>query len=241
MLNPAIRTGWCAMTLAFGLIVTVQGFETSRYLRADCDAAVRIRFMRYVQLLLAAIYMVYIGLLAYGFESGQLELDETAIIGMMKIVVPILPVLPVAAALSTQFSAAVADTSGSGGLIAELTPGRVSHRQGYAVLVAFGLVLTWAANVVRNHQLCLSRLSVPLCASGCDWRRRGLAHAIAKRAHAGLRGAGSARNADHFIRNRRRVTPLRDHPSTGVLDLHMPLADPVRFDPFKWRASRRIP
>lgn len=147
VLNPAARSGWPAVTLAFGLIVTVQGFEASRYLGGDYDAGIRIRSMRYAQLLSAAIYMVYIGLLSYVFNSGQLELDETAIIGMMEIVAPILPVLLVAAALSAQFSAAVADTSGSGGLIAEMTRGRISQRQGYAVLVAFGLVLTWTANV----------------------------------------------------------------------------------------------
>jgi hypothetical protein len=106
--------------------------------------------MRYAQLLSAAIHMVYVGLLAYVFKAGQLEPDETAIIGMMKIVAPILLVLPFAAVLSAQFSAAGADTSGSGGLIAESTRGPVSHRQGYAVLVAFGLVLTWMANVFET-------------------------------------------------------------------------------------------
>ena len=76
-------------------------------------------------------------------------LDETAIIGAMEIVAPILPLLLVAAALSAQLSAAVADTSGSGGLIAELTTGRLTPRQGYALLVAVGLLLTWTTNVFQ--------------------------------------------------------------------------------------------
>ncbi|ASJ72996.1 hypothetical protein [Granulosicoccus antarcticus] len=140
-------TGWPALTLAFGLIVTVQGFETSRYLGVSYDSATRIRSMRLAQLLAAVIYMIYICLLAYVFVPDEQHLNETAIIDMMLIVAPILPVLLVAAALSAQFSAAVADTSGSGGLIVELTQRRITQRQAYAVLVLSGLVLTWTANV----------------------------------------------------------------------------------------------
>ncbi|WP_323780734.1 hypothetical protein [Thalassovita sp.] len=147
VLNPPRLTGWPAVTLAFGLIVTVQGFETTRYLGAVYDARTRIRAMRLAQLLATLIYMVYIGLLAYAFPASHMALNETAIIQLMELVAPILPVLLVAAALSAQFSAAVADTGGSGGLVAELTRGRISTRQAYAGLVAVGLVLTWTANV----------------------------------------------------------------------------------------------
>jgi amino acid transporter len=44
--NAASVTGWSAVTLIFGLIVTVQGFETSRYLGRHYDAQTRIRSMR---------------------------------------------------------------------------------------------------------------------------------------------------------------------------------------------------
>ena len=91
--------------------------------------------------------MIYIGLLAFLFPPKTVPLNETAIIDMMGIVAPILPVLLVAAALSAQFSAAVADTNGSGGLIAELSRGRISPRVGYTLLVGIGLLLTWTANV----------------------------------------------------------------------------------------------
>lgn len=135
------------MTLVFGLIVTVQGFETSRYLGDTYDAKTRIRSMKLAQIVSAVIYVVYIVLLVYAFVPGTIQLDETAIIGMMQIVAPILPVLLVAAALSAQFSAAVADTSGSGGLIAEISGNRVSPRQAYTLLVAVGVTLTWSFNI----------------------------------------------------------------------------------------------
>jgi len=135
------------VTLAFGLIVTVQGFETSRYLGANYRADVRIRSMRLAQAISTVIYMIYIVLLAYAFKPGEIALTETAIIDMMAVVAPILPLMLVAAALSAQFSAAVADTSGSGGLIAELTSGKISPRRAYALLVTCGLALTWMANI----------------------------------------------------------------------------------------------
>ncbi|MDX2482712.1 MAG: hypothetical protein QNK42_03545 [Pseudodonghicola sp.] len=145
--KPASVSGWAALTLMAGLIVTVQGFETSRYLGATYDARIRIRSMQLAQWFSSAIYMVYIGLLTYAFDTGTLTLDETSIIDLMQIVAPILPVLLVAAALSAQFSAAVADTSGSGGLIAEITKGKVPPKLAYSVLVGVGLLLTWTANV----------------------------------------------------------------------------------------------
>ncbi|MEH6756008.1 MAG: hypothetical protein V7676_00690 [Parasphingorhabdus sp.] len=142
-------SGWPAFTLAFGLIITVQGFETSRYLGHNYDPATRIKSMRLAQAVCAVIYMLYISLFAYSFDRSQFQLSETAIIDMMSLITPILPVLLVAAALAAQFSAAIADTSGSGGLLKELTRGRMSARNGYALLVAVGLFLTWEANIFQ--------------------------------------------------------------------------------------------
>ncbi len=147
MVKPSQIHGWAAVTLAFGLLVTVQGFETSRYLGAEYDAETRIRSMRLAQWVSAVIYMVYIAFLSFSFAPDTIELNETAIIDLMAIVAPILPMLLIAAALSAQFSAAVADTGGAGGLLVELTRGRVSARVGYAILVAAGLALTWGASV----------------------------------------------------------------------------------------------
>ena len=120
--------GWPALTLAFGLIVTVQGFETSRYLSADYDSHTRIRSMQWAQWLSTVIYMLYILLLAFVFERGALQFSETAIVDMMAIVAPILPVLLV-------------------GLVAELTGERVSARMAYVLLTGIGLALTWSAGI----------------------------------------------------------------------------------------------
>ncbi|MCC0015295.1 MAG: APC family permease [Rhodobiaceae bacterium] len=147
VVNPSTRTGAGALALVFGLVVTVQGFETSRYLGDEYDAKTRIRSMRLAQWISTAIYMVYIGLMAYVFPAGELELKETEIVSMMDLVAPILPLLLVAAALSAQLSAAVADTGGAGGLFVELTRRRVDEKHAYLLLVGIGLAVTWLFNV----------------------------------------------------------------------------------------------
>ena len=148
ILRPEI-SGWAAVAMLFGLIVTVQGFETSRYLEDSYDTATRLTSMRWAQWISSGIYMIYILLLAYVFPRDALQFSETAIIDMMAVVAPVLPLMLVAAALAAQFSAAVADTSGSGGLMVELSGGRLSARMGYALLTLVGLLLTWGADVFQ--------------------------------------------------------------------------------------------
>ncbi|WP_415257176.1 hypothetical protein [Sulfitobacter sp.] len=145
--DPPQVSGWAGVTLMAGLMVTVQGFETSRYLGASYDASTRIRSMQLAQWVSTGIYCVYIILLTYTFTPDALGLDETAIIDLMQVVAPILPLLLVLAALSAQFSAAIADTSGSGGLMAEVSGGLITEKRAYTLLVGIGILLTWTANI----------------------------------------------------------------------------------------------
>ncbi|WP_417252933.1 hypothetical protein [Celeribacter sp.] len=149
VISAPTLTGWPALSLLFGLLVTVQGFETSRYLGDDYDASTRVRSMKLAQWISTVIYMIYVVLVAYVFLPDQIETSETAIIDMMELVSPILPLMLVIAALAAQFSAAVADTSGAGGLVEELTRQRLPVKIGYAVLVALGLLITWALDVFQ--------------------------------------------------------------------------------------------
>ncbi len=145
--NPVQMAGWPALALLFGLIVTVQGFETSRYLSDEYGAAVRIQSMKLAQWISSGVYVAYVVLLAYLFTPEQTGFSETAIIDLMGYVAPLLPVLLILAALSAQLSAAIADTGGCGGLVQELTRHRISERQTYVILVVTGLMLTWAADI----------------------------------------------------------------------------------------------
>lgn len=148
LLRPVINIGgWEAITLVFGLLITVQGFETSRYLGASYTAPVRVRSMKLAQLIATVIYVLYVTLLTYSITMPQNDVNETEIIRLMGQVSVVLPVMLVVAALAAQFSAAVADTGGAGGLLEEVSRKTVSERQGYVAVCIVGLLLTWVADV----------------------------------------------------------------------------------------------
>lgn len=136
-----------SLRMALGLIITVQGFETSRYLREAHDADTRIRTMRYAQWLSTAIYLAYIGFAGVSFDASTVPLKETAVIAMTAPVATLLPMLLVLAALAAQFSAAVADTNGCGGLVQEMSRGKVPSRLAYVGLAVLGVAMTWTVDI----------------------------------------------------------------------------------------------
>jgi len=115
------------LRVLLGLLIVVQGFETSRYLGDEHPAEERIATMRAAQLVSTMIYLLFIALATVLFHDC-LGADVTAIIGMTKPVAVVLPVLLAVAAIGSQFSAAVADNEGAGGLIENITEHKVSNR-----------------------------------------------------------------------------------------------------------------
>jgi hypothetical protein len=134
------------MRVLLGLLIVVQGFETSRYLGDAHPAEQRISTMRVAQLLSAAIYLTFISLATVLFHDG-LGADVTAIIGMTKPVAMVLPFLLSIAAIGSQFSAAVADSEGAGGLIEDISHRKVSIRHAYLLILVVTVVLTWETDV----------------------------------------------------------------------------------------------
>jgi len=129
-----------------GLLIVVQGFETSRYLGEEHPAELRIKTMRAAQLVSAAIYLAFIALATVLFSAG-LGGDVTAIVDMTRPVAAVLPVLLSVAAIGSQFSAAVADTSGDGGLIEDITHRRLPARYAYLAILVVTVGLTWVTDV----------------------------------------------------------------------------------------------
>ncbi len=143
-----ITPGWHEMQMVLGMLIVVQGFETSRYLGERFPPGLRIRTMRYAQWISGGIYLLYIALMLYYFRyplppQGQ----DTAIVTLSVHVATILPVMLVALALIAQFDAAVADAQGGSGLLHELSRRRISTGTGYLLIAAGGLVIVWSSNV----------------------------------------------------------------------------------------------
>ncbi len=132
--------------ILLGLLIVVQGFETSRYLGDEHPAEQRVATMRTAQLLSAAIYLVFIGLATVLFHDG-LGADVTAIISMTAPVAVVLPVLLSVAAIGSQFSAAVADNEGAGGLLGDITHRKLPIRYAYLLILLVTIALTWETDV----------------------------------------------------------------------------------------------
>jgi hypothetical protein len=134
------------LRVLLGLLIVVQGFETSRYLGSQYPAQLRISTMRTAQILSAGIYLVFIGLSTVLFRDGM-GADVTAIITMTLPVAIVLPVLLSIAAIGSQFSAAVADSSGAGGLLEDITHHKLPVRYSYLLILLVTVALTWATDV----------------------------------------------------------------------------------------------
>lgn len=131
-----------------GLLILVQGFETSRYLGDAYDRPTRIRTMRRAQWIATAIYVGFILLATRHFTPGLVDLGgETAIIDALAGVGMLVAPLVIVAAIASQLSAAVADLNGAGGLIAETSGRRVSVAIGYLVTAGAAIAATWGADI----------------------------------------------------------------------------------------------
>ncbi|REG85010.1 hypothetical protein [Marinomonas pollencensis] len=134
------------LRVLLGLLIVVQGFETSRYLQSEHPAELRISTMRLAQWISAGIYIVFLSLMTVLFQHGM-GADVTAITSMVAPVAILLPILISVAAIGSQFSASVADTSGAGGLVEDIAQEKIPVRYAYLLVLIVTLFLTWATDV----------------------------------------------------------------------------------------------
>ena len=136
------------LRVLLGLVILVQGFETSRYLGDEFDAPTRVRSMRFAQIISGVIYLLFIAAASPYFGDASTEaLSETAVIDMLSVAGLIFAPVLIATALTSQFSTAVADTSGAAGLLVENTKRRLSTRSAIMVIGAVAIALTWSVSI----------------------------------------------------------------------------------------------
>lgn len=140
-------SAWHAVRVLAGLLLVVQGFETSRYLGAEYEPELRAQTMGFAQLASGAIYLTFVTLMVPLLTDLDPSGGETEIITLSGQVHPILPAMLVIAAAMSQFSAAVADTIGAGGLAQDLSAQRMRARAAYGVIITLAIALTWTADI----------------------------------------------------------------------------------------------
>ncbi|MGA9659043.1 MAG: hypothetical protein WBQ60_08095 [Asticcacaulis sp.] len=140
---PPMKVSLASLPLLLGLLITVQGFETSRYMGGSYDQATRIKTMKYAQWLSSAIYLIFILCLTPFLDRATHSEGVAGILDIMTFVAPILAIFVLVGAVSSQLSAAIADSIGSGGLLMEVSRGRLGVRSAFMVASALSIAVVW--------------------------------------------------------------------------------------------------
>ncbi len=122
--------GFDAVRILLGLIILVQGFETSRYLGDSYDRATRVRTMRHAQWIAFVVYM-----------------RDTHVIELLRPVGSLVAPAIIVAALLSQLSAAVADLNGASGLVAGASRQRIPVAIGYVIAASASIAVVWAGDI----------------------------------------------------------------------------------------------
>ncbi|SMN16884.1 putative protein [uncultured Candidatus Thioglobus sp.] len=133
-----------------GVLLVVQGFETSRFLGEKYSPAVRVASMRNAQIISGVLYVVSVILFMPIVQHIDLmHIEPAQIIKATGAAALVLPIMLMVAALMSQFSAAVADTGGAGGLLNESSNKRLSSRISYVGISLSAILLVWAVDLME--------------------------------------------------------------------------------------------
>ena len=141
--------GGDGVAIILGMLIITQGFETSRYLGVEFDAATRVRTMRNAQLIASGIYLLFLVLVApylVNIEGGG---SVTALVDVAGGMAFGLAAAVTIAAGASQFTAAVADSIASTGLMREMSHGWITERRAYLLLVPVAMSIVWLTDVTE--------------------------------------------------------------------------------------------
>lgn len=132
-----------SVSLLLGLLIVVQGFETSRYLGAEFDADTRIRTMRYAQWLSSAIYMIFLLVMTPFLDRASRTVGVAGVLDVFVFIAPPMAAFVLVGAAASQMSAAVADQIGAAGLLEEVSRRRLSQRRGFVAAGILSFAVVW--------------------------------------------------------------------------------------------------
>ncbi len=127
-----------------GIVITVQGFETVRYLGAQYDAETRVWASRIAQLVAASMYFGFVAVATPVMGLGTPAGADTTLLNVTARVAFFLTLPLAVSAVLSQFSAAIADTAAADGNLRSLSA-RLSGVRPY--LLSGGAAIVLAATV----------------------------------------------------------------------------------------------
>jgi len=147
---PPGRLDAGSLPVLLGLLIVVQGFETTRFTGDEFDAPTRARAMWIAQLISGGIYVTFFLLLSPLLGDLAKGGGVAALITQSVAVAAILPVSLTIAAGASQFNASIADSLGDAGLIEDITERKVNPAHAFPLiaLVGIGILVTTDVNGV---------------------------------------------------------------------------------------------
>ena len=112
----------------------------------------RIRTMRHAQWIASAIYLGFIVLLTPFLARAAHAEGVAGILDIMELVAPAMGVFVLVGAVSSQLSAAVADSVGSGGLLNEVSRRKISVPAAFAVASALAIAVVWLTDRSKSSR-----------------------------------------------------------------------------------------
>ncbi|SFT75476.1 hypothetical protein SAMN05444141_103157 [Pseudovibrio denitrificans] len=135
--------------IMLGLLIVVQGFETSKFIGDEYSPKMRAETMRNAQLYSAVIYLCFFALLTVLFPLLKNDESVSGIITLVGHVAIVLPLLLTLGAVASQFGASVADSIGSAGLLEDVTNRRVKIRHAYPFITFVSVTLIWSTDILH--------------------------------------------------------------------------------------------
>lgn len=132
-----------------GMLIVVQGFETSRYLGASYSSELRIKTSKYSQIFSTIVYVIFISLalpIAYLLKGVY---DDHSLITLVTLTSSFMVIPLIIVAALSQFSAAVADTLAASGSIEEVSAKKVGKVPSYLLIAVFAIVITWSVHTLE--------------------------------------------------------------------------------------------
>jgi hypothetical protein len=140
-LPPVPRPGIVSVLLVLGgIVITVQGFETVRYLQ-HIDRQARIAGCRLSQLISSIVYILLVALATPLMGLGTSSGADRGLLELIQRVAPLLALPLVVCAVLSQFSAATADTEASVGNLRGIGWAPLRGRRRYLLVGAAAAVL----------------------------------------------------------------------------------------------------
>ncbi len=139
---------WETFRFLLGLLIIVQGFETTRFMGQLYNGKLRIEAMKRAQIVSSAIYVVFFVLMIPLFPFFTSSADVAGFIEVIGRVSPWLPFIVTAGAIASQFSASVADSIGASGLISDTSKKHITPKHAYVLIGIVAVLVIWETDVV---------------------------------------------------------------------------------------------